>query len=74
MPSEGAAPGEAGELMYYTFIVDLNSDGIVSVQDILLILSEFGCMTSCENDMNQDGFVTVDDVLSILSELGNFCE
>lgn len=48
MPSEGAAPGEAGELMYYTFIydntseciVDLNSDGIVSVQDVLLILSE----------------------------------
>lgn len=82
MPSEGAAPGEAGELMYYTFIddntseciVDLNSDGIVSVQDILLILSEFGCMTLCENDVNQDGFVTVDDVLSILSEFGNFCE
>jgi hypothetical protein len=55
-------------------IVDLNLDRIISLQDILLILSEFGCMISCENDVNQDGFVTADDVLSILSELGNFCE
>ena len=49
MPFEGAAQGEAGELMYYKFIddnsndclLDLNSDGFITVQDVLLVLSEF---------------------------------
>jgi hypothetical protein len=53
---------------------DLNSDGIVSVQDLLYLLSEFGCSSLCENDINQDGFVAVDDLLQILSEFGNICE
>ena len=53
---------------------DLNSDGYITIQDILLILSEFGCISSCENDINQDGFVTVDDLLQVLSEFGNTCQ
>ena len=52
---------------------DLNSDGYITIQDILLILSEFGCVSLCENDINQDGFVTVDDLLQVLSEFGNVC-
>ena len=52
---------------------DLNSDGYITIQDILLILSEFGCTSLCENDINQDGFVTVDDLLQVLSEFGNTC-
>ena len=52
---------------------DLNSDGYITIQDILLILSEFGCVSSCENDINLDGFVTVDDLLQVLSEFGNIC-
>ena len=53
---------------------DLNADGFVSVQDLLNLLSEFGCVTLCEYDVNQDGFVTVDDLLDILTEFGNSCE
>ena len=53
---------------------DLNSDGSISIQDLLLILSEFGCVSSCANDINQDGFVTVDDILLLLTEFGNTCE
>ncbi|HIG58964.1 MAG TPA: hypothetical protein EYQ21_06210 [Flavobacteriales bacterium] len=53
---------------------DLNSDGIVSVQDLLYLLTEFGCSSFCENDINQDGFVAVDDLLLLLSEFGNICE
>jgi len=53
---------------------DLNSDGSISVQDLLLLLSEFGCVSSCVNDINQDGFVAVDDILILLSEFGNTCE
>ena len=53
---------------------DLNSDGIVSIQDLLSLLSEFGCSLLCENDINQDGVVNVDDLLQVLSEYGNTCE
>ena len=52
---------------------DLNSDGYITIQDLLLILSEFGCTSSCENDINQDGYVAVDDLLLVLSEFGNTC-
>ena len=53
---------------------DLNSDGYITIQDLLLILSEFGCTSSCVNDITQDGNVAVDDLLQILSEFGNTCE
>ena len=53
---------------------DLNSDGAVSVQDLLLVLSEFGCASSCSHDVNQDGYVTVADILLILSVFGDICE
>ena len=53
---------------------DLSGDGVVGVQDLLLVLSEFGCTSSCENDLNQDGSVAVDDILQLLSGFGNACE
>jgi len=52
---------------------DLSDDGAVTVQDLLLVLSEFGCSFSCENDINQDGNVTVDDLLLILGAFGSTC-
>ena len=55
-------------------IEDLNSDGYITIQDLLLILSDFGCTSSCANDITQDGFVAVDDILLILSGFGNSCE
>ncbi|MGY8917997.1 MAG: hypothetical protein ACKVJ6_06970, partial [Flavobacteriales bacterium] len=53
---------------------DLNSDGYITTQDLLLILSEFGWTSSCEYDITQDNYVAVDDVLQILSGFGNVCE
>ena len=53
---------------------DINSDGLVNIQDLLLLLSEFGCVSLCENDVNLDGQVTVEDLLLILSEFGVYCE
>ena len=52
---------------------DLNSDGYITIQDLLLILSEFGCVTACEHDITQDGYVAVDDLLLVLSEFGIMC-
>ena len=53
---------------------DLNGDGIIAVQDLLLVLSEFGCSSLCENDINEDGYIGVQDLLQLLSEFGNICE
>ena len=53
---------------------DLNSDGVVGVQDVLSLLTEFGCTALCAYDVNQDGYVSVDDLLQLLSEYGNTCE
>ncbi len=53
---------------------DTSNDGVVTVYDLLLVLSEFGCGFSCEYDVNQDGNVTVDDLLLILGAFSSTCE
>ena len=52
---------------------DLSDDGATTVQDLLLVLSEFGCGFSCQHDVNEDGNVTVDDLLLILGAFGSSC-
>jgi hypothetical protein len=53
---------------------DLNADGVVSIQDLLLLLSFFGCSSECENDVNLDGNVSIQDLLLILGAFGGTCE
>ena len=46
---------------------DLDGDGQVSVADVLLFLSDFGCMDApCVGDANGDGINNVDDLSSCL--------
>ena len=52
---------------------DLNDDGFVTVSDILLALSEFGCVARCNYDVEGDGFVAVSDILEILADFGSNC-
>jgi hypothetical protein len=53
---------------------DLNNDNSITVSDLLLVLSEFGCVISCEGtDVNGDGLTTVSDLLEILSVFGTIC-
>ena len=52
---------------------DLNSDGSVTVADVLLILGEFGCESNCGADVDGDGAVSVSDVLNVLSVFGQPC-
>ena len=54
-------------------ILDLNGDGLIAVSDILLLLSDFGCLVDCENDLNGDGAITVSDMLTLLSSFGTDC-
>lgn len=52
---------------------DLNEDGNVTVADVLLVLSEFGCTTGCQHDANGDGSVNVSDILLLLAAFGSLC-
>jgi plastocyanin len=52
---------------------DLNNDNSVTVADLLLILSEFGCLSGCTTDINNDGVTTVADLLELLSVFGTTC-
>lgn len=52
---------------------DLNGDYATTVADVLLTLSEFGCMSNCTADINGDGFVNVTDILELLSMYGTVC-
>ena len=54
-------------------LLDLNGDTIITVSDVLILLSEFGCLTGCTADINGDGQVTVADVLSLLGGFGTDC-
>jgi plastocyanin len=52
---------------------DLNDDNSVTVADLLLILSEFGCVSGCTTDINDDGVTSVTDLLELLSVFGTTC-
>jgi hypothetical protein len=52
---------------------DLDGDLVITVSDILDVLSEFGCVTKCTSDLNGDGVVNVTDVLLVLSAFGTAC-
>lgn len=52
---------------------DLNLDGIVGVQDIQILLNNFGCIGNCVGDINEDGVVGSNDLTILLSLFGNIC-
>ena len=64
---------EDAELAVVACLPDLNEDGIITVSDVLLLLSEFGCEADCTHDINGDGAVTVSDILVLLGAFGTDC-
>ena len=55
---------------------DIDANGLVNVEDILSLLSEWGpCdgITSCFSDQNEDGVVDVNDLLMLIANWGT-CE
>ena len=57
----------------YACFGDLNTDGIIGIGDLLMMLGEFGCEAGCSHDMNSDGGVTTSDMLIMLSLFGTDC-
>jgi hypothetical protein len=52
---------------------DLDNDGFVNVNDILLLLGEFGCVEGCTLDVNGIPGVDVADFLIVLGAFGLPC-
>lgn len=52
---------------------DLDNDGLVNVNDILLLLGEFGCTADCTFDLNGVPGVDVADFLLLLGAFGFPC-
>ncbi|MCP4759616.1 MAG: hypothetical protein GY876_09195 [Planctomycetes bacterium] len=46
---------------------DINGDGTISVDDLLLMLAAWGDCADCPEDLNADGLVDVNDLLLLLS-------
>jgi len=50
---------------------DLNDDGVVNVNDLLALLSDWGqCIFPCAGDIDCDGVVDVDDMLVVIANWG----
>jgi hypothetical protein len=52
---------------------DLDSDASIGVNDVLLLLADFGCATNCDSDLDNNGVVAVTDVLLMLGAFGDIC-
>ncbi len=52
---------------------DVATNGSIDISDILLILSQYGCLSECEADVDGDGAVSISDVLAVLAVFGETC-
>ena len=50
---------------------DINEDGVVNIQDLVLITSNFGKTGENEADINGDGVVDIVDLVKVAAALGN---
>jgi hypothetical protein len=48
---------------------DINSDGVISVVDLLLVIDQWG-LTDSPADLNSDGIVNVSDLLIVIGNWG----
>ena len=65
---------DVDDIPVFNCLGDIVPDGMISVPDMLAILSEYGCTVNCTADLDDDGEVGVSDILFILSVYGDICE
>ncbi|MDG1675255.1 MAG: hypothetical protein P8H88_07400, partial [Flavobacteriales bacterium] len=52
---------------------DFDQDYLIEVDDLLALLTGFGCQAACEADLDSDGAVGIGDLLVLLSGMGTTC-
>ena len=52
---------------------DFDSNGIITVSDLLDFITGFGCETDCNGDFDGDGAQTVNDLMVLLNSMGLAC-
>lgn len=52
---------------------DYNSNGFVAIDDLTVLLADFGCASDCERDLSGDGAITIDDITLFLQNFGSLC-
>ena len=52
---------------------DFDGNGLISVNDVLIVLGDFGCAGVCAADLDGDNIVGVSDILLMLSGFGLPC-
>jgi len=60
--------------VYASCFGDFNFDNSVTVQDLLILLAEFGCDTGCITDLSGDNTTSVADLLELLTVYGTNCD
>lgn len=53
---------------------DLNGGGAVEVGDVLIFLSDYGCLSGCTADFDGNDAVNTADLLIFLTTYGDFCD
>lgn len=51
-------------------VEDVNTDGIVNIDDVFAVLAAWGPCSDCIEDVNDDGVVDIDDLFAILAAWG----
>jgi hypothetical protein len=50
---------------------DINGDGYVDVNDLLILIADWGtCTDNCAGDLNEDGTVDIEDLLVLIAAWG----
>lgn len=58
------------DLVESTIPEDLDQNGVVNVEDLLLALSDWGICSCCLSDIDNDGVVGINDLLAIIGAWG----
>lgn len=52
---------------------DLDNNGLINTNDLLLLLAAYGCSLNCTADLTGDDLVTTSDLLLFLTVFGTIC-
>jgi hypothetical protein len=56
-----------------TCLADFDLDGIITVNDLLYLLADFGCSSNCSADITNDNAVNTNDLALFLGLFGSTC-